>query len=251
MRAGKSRASCMKEHIRRCVNKYIFTQAHSLDHKGVTRNIIFCSLRDEVYNQVLLQLISHDNWADSLDEVLSEDFVYLWIGGVGVVEEMWKNWLRQDPFRRFLGKNPPSCFLEKAIMIGSFFVHYPTDNEELRTQFKKLLVLNLTTLLQRKHCPRGTSDKFPRLDSKPPTSIARELGVLEFWREALVRTGHDASDIIDEDLYGGFIELFDGLPYLFSERGGEGEGEEEEEEQKPSLVSKAARTALIFVSSIV
>lgn len=85
-----------------------------------------------------------------------------------------------------------------------------------------------------------------------PTKIARDLGVLEHWREALVRSGHDASDIIDESLYLGLVDLFDGLSYQYSEVD-EDEGEEDNDDtsHKPSLVGKAARMALTLVSSIV
>lgn len=45
------------------------------------------------------------------------------------------------------------------------------------------------------------------------TDLALELNILELWREALVRSGLDANSIIDDTIYSGFTDLFDGLVY--------------------------------------
>lgn len=96
------------------------------------------------------------------------------------------------------------------------YTFFQGDPKELRDLLKKLLIKSLTLLLERGHCPRGTlggSNDSPDLDwleLYSPTKIARDLGVLELKEEALIRSGHDASKIIDEPLYLGLVDLFDG-----------------------------------------
>lgn len=265
--------------------------------------ILSLSCFDERYSQVLLHLFFQDDPID-LDEVLSSLGTYartVLLYSDDHKQPMWESF--QDPdllsveIGKFLGKNSivlkylyiiaeegllQSCFLERTIMSGSFFIHQSTNEPEIylagaRNLVKRVLIQKLVLLLKRGHCPRGAlvSNLFPDLDwlkLYSPTKLARDLGVLELWREALVQSGHDASDIIDESLYAGIIDLFDGLSYQYSEwQEEEGykeadfddeyfdddddddfdDDDDDDDGQKPGLVKKAAKLALTVVSSIV
>lgn len=277
-----SRASTYDiEHVLRCFNKLICAQTSDLStrHEIVCWFLALCAF-DGRFSQLLPQLVSRDEWTGDLDEILSNPFVYI------MAELFFKARNHKDLFpsqelatgakiAKFLGSKSSvlkifylesttglmqSCLLERTIMIGSFVFCHSTYAEGLQYYFKKLMIQNLTILLNHGHCPRetvGGSYKIPWLKSYSPTKIARDLGVLEIWSEALVQSGHDASDIIDESLYTGLIELFDGLPYQYSETDEKGEEDNNNnndngnDRQKSGLVGKAARMALAFTGSII
>lgn len=276
-----------KEHILRCFQKLISAPTPDLlDYNLIVSVITDFFVLDERYSQISLQLISRDDWPIDLGEVLSDPFYYYSIefshgNRSGRSREYFSAGSLDVKIREFLRKKSSLflpeyyalmqfCFLEKTIMTGSFFVHHPVDEvcnedrEGRRKLFEKLLVESLTMLLKRGLCPRGAlggTTKFPNpdwLSLYPPTKIARDLGVVELWREALVRSGLDASDIIDECLYAGLIDLFDGLSYQDSENHEEAGKEIEEKDDDHDknrhnlgLVRKAARMALTVMSSIV
>lgn len=260
-----------------------------LDFGLILYRISSLSCFDGRYSQFLLHLYSQDDTID-LDKMFSDPRSYVWVvftynhyNKQPTCEELLNPALLRVEIGKFLGKKSivlkrlflaetglmQSCFLEKTIMSGSFFIHQSTnallekDRQGARTLVEAFLIHKLTLLLKREHCPRGAlgrSNQFPDLDwlkFYSPTKLARDLGVLELWRKALVQSGHDASDIIDESLYAGIIDLFDGLSYQYSEWGKEEEGYEDEDDnandggQKPGLVKKAAKLALTVVSSIV
>lgn len=276
------------------------------------------SVFDGRYSQILLQLVSRDDWTVDLDKIVSDHYLYDSMAFLNsrsgrLLLEFWEKHGLSSTIFKEKSKLIPSCLVERAIMIGSFLDHQSKDdqeaqnlakekpklipycsleraimissfyvhqskNDQARNFAKETMTQSLTLLLKCGHrkcgrCSRGTldgSDKSSELNSLPlysPTTIARQLGVLEPWREALVRSGHDASEIIDESLYVGLIDLFDGLSYHYSkidenvvvqEEGDEDSygsedsyDDDDNHSQKQGLLGKAARTALTFVSSIV
>lgn len=282
------------EHIPGCFNQLFFRKISDLlNHDEIAQWIVILSAFVGCYGQFLLELVSRDSFSltVNLEEVLSNPFNYLMMGisyGHRSGQSLWENMQSQGlpslhvKIGEFLGKKSAllkllflaetelmqSYFLEKTIMTGSFFIHHPTDEiheehrKKLRHLFEKLLIQSLALLMKKGHCPRGTrrgSNKFPDLNGwkfYSPTKIARDLGVLEQWREALVRSDHDALEIIDESLYAGLIDLFDGLPYQYSAIDGieivEDDGDNDDDDRhKPGLVAKVASTALAVMSSIV
>ena len=274
-----------KEHILRCFQILIRAPTPDLlDYNLIISMIAHLFVVDERYCQISLQLISRDDWPIDLGEVLSNPSYYYSIDFShgnrsgrslpyfsGGSLDLWiREFLRKKSstflFEWYWLMN--SCFLEKIIMTGSFFVHHTVDEVcdedqgERRELSEKLLIESLTMLLKRGLCPRGAlggATEFPTLELSlySPTKIARDLGVLELWREALVRSGHDASDIIDECLYTDLIDLFDGLSYCRNEWIAVIEEMEEKDDDhdkdRHSLgpVGKAARMALTVMSSIV
>lgn len=88
-------------------------------------------------------------------------------------------------------------------------------------------------------------------ESFSPTDMARDLDMLEIWREALVRSGFDADSIIDESVYSGFVDLFDGLVYQEPKIQKKIYKKNTVPTEKESLLKKTLRVGLTVVSSIV
>ena len=280
------------EHTPDCFKEFVFRKLSDLlDHDEIAQGIIILSAFDGCYRQFLLQLVSQDSLTVNLEKVLSDPFNYLMMGisyGHQSGQSLWENMRSQGlpslrvKIGKFLDQKSAllkllflaetelmqSRFLEKTIMTGSFFIHHPMEEiheehrKKLRHLFKQLLIQSLALLMRQGHCPRGTrrgSNELPDLDGwkfYSPAKIARDLGVLELWREALVRSGHDALDIIDESLYAGLIDLFDGLSYQYSAIDEleivEDDGDNDDDDRhKPGLVAKVARAALAVMSSII
>ncbi|MCJ1270791.1 hypothetical protein MMC22_010688 [Lobaria immixta] len=280
------------EHIPGCFEKLFFRKISDLlDHDEIAQGIIILSAFDGCYRQFILQLVSRDSLTVKLEEVLSDPFNYLLMGisyGHQSGQSLWENMRSQGlpslrvKIGKFLDQKSDllmlpflaetelmqSYFLEKTIMTGSFFIHHPMEEiheehrKKLRHLFEQLLIQSLALLMRQGHCPRGTrrgSNELPDLDGwkfYSPTKIARDLGVLELWREALVRSGHDTLDIIDEFLYAGLIDLFNGLSYQYSAideiETVEDDGDNDDDDRhKPGLVAKVARAALAVMSSII
>ena len=176
--------------------------------------------------KISLQLVSQNDGPVDLGEVLSDITLRLIFhtatgaGDLGKICGSNQYSLLYEKIGKFLGKKSSlleplslmetgalmqSCFLERAI-ITQRMKSGKKDRGERRKLSEKSLIEILTSLLKQLHCPRGIlgkTTKFPNLDWMslyPLTKIARDLEVLELWREALVRSAHDTSDIIDEYL---------------------------------------------------
>lgn len=150
----------------------------------------------------------------------------------GILELLLSAGLQTSNIRDYPGDNICSgrnSLLGCAIYEGSRSIHEEISHEpeDLKTAtmqlLAELLTHDITILLKHGDCPYGTLDGETQFAdgrwsmSYSPTDAARDCGILDYWTEALVRSGHNATDILDHSLYNGFTDLFDGLTYEYSE----------------------------------